>query len=152
MTENKTVTQQLAQLETLSKASAIRKFVELFGFEPQQTKNVPALRARLAFRIQELYYGGLSETARAKLDEYADKDPMANLCRTPKSKRSAVLGKRYVREWDGVRHKVILLADGRAEYKGCFFRSLTAVAEHITGMHQSGYAFFRINRGAKHEQ
>ena len=147
--EDKTITQQLLQLRTLSKASCIRKFIELYGYEPKQTKNIPALRARLAFRIQELHYGGIADSTRQKLKELADKDPMANLCRTPKPSRTPVLGKRYVREWDGVRHEVILLEDGRAEYKGRFFRSLTAVADHITGTHISGYAFFNIPRGKK---
>ena len=100
-------------------------------------------------RIQELHYGGISEKTREKMKEFADKDPMANLCRTPKPGRTPVLGKRYVREWDGVRHEVILLEDGRAEYKGRFFRSLTAVADHITGTHISGYAFFNVPRGKK---
>ena len=147
--EDKTVTQQLLQLRTLSKASCIRKFIELYGYEPKQTQNIPALRARLAFRIQELHYGGISEKTRDTMKEFADKDPMANLCRTPKLGRTPVLGKRYVREWDGVRHEVILLEDGRAEYKGRFFRSLTAVADHITGTHISGYAFFNVPRGKK---
>ena len=147
--EDKTVTQQLLQLRTLSKASCIRKFIELYGYEPKQTKNIPALRARLAFRIQELHYGGISEKTRDTMKEFADKDPMANLYRTPKPGRTPVLGKRYVREWDGVRHEVILLEDGRAEYKGRFFRSLTAVADHITGTHISGYAFFNVPRGKK---
>ena len=147
--EDKTITQQLLQLRTLSKASCIRKFIELYGYEPKQTKNIPALRARLAFRIQELHYGGIADSTRQKLKELADKDPMANLCRTPKPSRTPVLGKRYVREWDGVRHEVILLEDGRAEYKGRFFRSLTAVSDHITGTHISGYAFFNVPRGKK---
>ena len=147
--EDKTITQQLLQLRTLSKASCIRKFIELYGYEPKQTKNIPALRARLALRIQELHYGGIADSTRQKLKELADKDPMANLCRTPKPSRTPVLGKRYVREWDGVRHEVILLEDGRAEYKGRFFRSLTAVADHITGTHISGYAFFNVPRGKK---
>ena len=147
--EDKTVTQQLLQLRTLSKASCIRKFIELYGYEPKQTKNIPALRSRLAFRIQELHYGGISEKTRDTMKEFADKDPMANLCRTSKPGRTPVLGKRYVREWDGVRHEVILLEDGRAEYKGWFFRSLTAVADHITGTHISGYAFFNVPRGKK---
>ena len=149
--EDKTITQQLLQLRTLSKASCIRKFIELYGYEPKQTKNIPALRARLAFRIQELHYGGVADSTRQKLKELADKDPMANLCRTPKPSRTPVLGKRYVREWDGVRHEVILLEDGRAEYKGRFFRSLTAVADHITGTHISGYAFFNVPRGKNNE-
>ena len=149
--EDKTITQQLLQLRTLSKASCIRKFIELYGYEPKQTKNIPALRARLAFRIQELHYGGIADSTRQKLKELADKDPMANLCRTPKPSRTPVLGKRYVREWDGVRHEVILLEDGRAEYKGRFFRSLTAVADHITGTHISGYAFFNVPRGKNNE-
>ena len=72
--EDKTVTQQLLQLRTLSKASCIRKFIELYGYEPKQTKNVPALRARLAFRVQELHYGGIADSTRQKINEYADKD------------------------------------------------------------------------------
>ena len=144
--EESSIVRQLAQLRTLSKASAIRKHVELFGYEPRQTRNHPALRARLAFRIQELYYGGISEQTRQKMKELADKDPMANLCRIGKKPRTPVLGKRYVREWDGVRHEVILLEDGRAEYKGRYFRSLTAVADYITSTHISGYAFFTIPR------
>ena len=147
--EDKTIIQQLQQLRTLSKASCIRKFIELYGYEPKQTKNIPALRARLAFRIQELHYGGISEKTREKMKEFADKDPMANLCRTPKPGRTPVLGKRFVWEWDGVRHEVILLEDGRTEYKGRFFLSLTAVADHITGTHISGYAFFNVPRGKK---
>ena len=71
--EDKTVTQQLLQLRTLSKASCIRKFIELYGYEPKQTKNVPALRARLAFRVQELHYGGIADSTRQKINEYADK-------------------------------------------------------------------------------
>ena len=86
--EDKTVTQQLLQLRTLSKASCIRKFIELYRYEPKQTKNIPALRSRLAFRIQELHYGGISEKTREKMKEFADKDPMANLCRTPKPGRT----------------------------------------------------------------
>ena len=78
--DESSIIRQLAQLRTLSKASAIRKHVELFGGEPKQTKNVPALRARLAFRIQELYYGGIPDETRSKLKKFADKDPMANLC------------------------------------------------------------------------
>ena len=35
------------------------KFEELFGFPTNQSK-VQTLRKRLAFRIQELYFGGLS--------------------------------------------------------------------------------------------
>ena len=150
--DESSIIRQLAQLRTLSKASAIRKYVELFGCEPKQTKNVPALRARLAFRIQELYYGGISDETRSKLKEFADKDPMANLCRTPAKPRTPVLGKRYVREWDGVRHEVILLEDGRAEYNGRFFKSLTAVSDYITGTHISGYAFFNVPRRTKDEE
>ena len=40
----------------------------------------------------------------------------------------------------------ILLEDGRAEYNGRYFKSLTAVADYITGTHISGYAFFNVPR------
>lgn len=72
------VKRQLELLDLMNQAELREKFCELFGFEPGQT-NIANLRRRLAYRIQEIYYGGLSEADRQLLEQIADGDPQANL-------------------------------------------------------------------------
>ena len=56
-----------------------------------------------------------------------------------------------LREWGEREHKVTVSAAGLFEYEGRAFKSLTAVARHITGAHQSGPLFFGMGgkRGAQ---
>ena len=72
------VKRQLELLDLMNQAELREKFCDLFGFEPGQT-NIANLRRRLAYRIQEIYYGGLSEADRQLLEQIADGDPQANL-------------------------------------------------------------------------
>ena len=53
------------------------------------------------------------------------------------------------REWDEREHRVTVNAHGQFEYEGQGFKSLTAVARHITGTHWSGPAFFGLTKGAQ---
>ena len=50
------VKRQLELLDLMNQAELREKFCDLFGFEPGQT-NIANLRRRLAYRIQEIYYG-----------------------------------------------------------------------------------------------
>lgn len=68
------VKRQLELLDLMNQAELREKFCDLFGFEPGQT-NIANLRRRLACRIQEIYYGGLSEADRQLLEQIADGDP-----------------------------------------------------------------------------
>ena len=49
-----------------------------------------------------------------------------------------------MREWHGVTHTVVILADG-VEWRGQRYRSLSVVAREITGAHWSGPRFFGLN-------
>ena len=53
-----------------------------------------------------------------------------------------------LREWGEHEHRVTINADGHFEYEGHRFKSLTAVARHITGQHWSGPLFFGLKGGA----
>jgi hypothetical protein len=102
---------------------------ELFDKEPPGfSRNY--LICRLAYRIQELAYGGLKPAARAKLDALADAlDPKAARQRVVDR---PVVGTQLIREWRGVEHKVAVLADG-FEWEGRRYKSLSAAARAITG-------------------
>ena len=59
----------------------------------------------------------------------------------------AVLTTVILREWGEREHRVTVNAEGRFEYEGHTFKSLTAVARHITGQHWSGPLFFGFGKG-----
>jgi Protein of unknown function (DUF2924) len=56
-------------------------------------------------------------------------------------------GVSLVRRWRGHTHTVLVREDG-FEYDGQRYRSLTVIAERITGAHWSGPRFFGVNKRA----
>jgi hypothetical protein len=57
-------------------------------------------------------------------------------------------GATLVRQWRGRTHTVLVREDG-FEYEGTRYRSLTVIAERITGTHWSGPRFFGVNKRAR---
>ena len=116
---------------------------ELFDREPPGFSR-SYLISRLAYRLQELAYGGLKPATRAKLDALAGAlDPKAARKRVV---TGPVVGTQLIREWRGVEHTVTVLADGFA-WEGRRYTSLSAVARAITGTRWSGPAFFGLRGG-----
>ena len=108
--------------------------VELYGFECGAT-NARGLRNRIAYKLQEIYLGGLSEEDRNLLEQLAEKDPVANLNFKDARPRRPVKGARMRKEWKGKTYEVVVRDDGSFEYNGEIYRSLSSVAETITGTH-----------------
>ena len=100
----------------------------------------------LAYRLQELEFGGLPKWARQSLaGSAAAADPAAaGGASTPKPALPRLKpGARLVREWHGRTHAVIVLDDA-FEFEGRRYRSLTQIAREITGAHWSGPRFFGL--------
>jgi DUF2924 family protein len=57
-------------------------------------------------------------------------------------------GATLVRQWRGHTHTVLVREDG-FEYEGQRYRSLTVIAEQITGAHWSGPRFFGVSKRAR---
>jgi hypothetical protein len=57
-------------------------------------------------------------------------------------------GATLVRQWRGHTHTVLVRRDG-FEYEGRRYRSLTVIAEQITGAHWSGPRFFGLIKRAR---
>ena len=96
------IKRQIDRIYRMNLAELREKFNELFGFEPGQT-NIVNLRRRLAYRIQELHFGGLSDNDKEILIRIADGDPMANLQNKAKGMISKLRGTRYQRVWEEIR-------------------------------------------------
>ena len=131
---NESVRRQLLALGQMTQEEMIEKWKDLFGVQPPQYGRV-FMRKRLAHRIQELFYGGLPEMLKTQMLE-----------QKKLQKRNAGIfkpGNRIIREWHGVAHEVIIRNNG-VEYQGVIYRSLTAVAKKITGVHWNGKTFFGV--------
>jgi hypothetical protein len=143
----------IAQLAALKGAPAEvlkTRWRELFDTDPP-AYNRRFLESRLAYRIQELAFGGLSLETRERLKalakQYASRDSAAS--RTRPALRP-VAGTRLVREWEGVEHCVTVRIDD-FEYLGRPYKSLSSVAREITGTKWNGWVFFGLknSRGRK---
>lgn len=146
----KSVLRQLAALNDMSMDQLREKWRELFGNEPPGYQKGFMLR-RLAYRIQELFYGGLSPEAKERLRDIARHDPAATLAGTipdaRKPDKEPLPGTRFIRVWNGKQHEVVASANG-FEYDGRRFGSLSAVAREITGTRWNGKVFFGLKKSA----
>lgn len=134
---------RLAALKSEPVAELKRQWHELFGSVPPPF-NRRYLESRLAYRIQELAYGGLKpETARRleRLGEELDGgDRKKSRIRTD---LMPIAGTRLIREWQGVEQVVTVTADG-FEWRGRPFKSISALARAITGTRWNGWVFFGL--------
>ena len=137
-----TVLAQIAALKGKSTPELREMWRELFGHEaPVLGRRY--LEDRLAFRVQELHFGGLSDRARRKLDALADQlDPGAARRRDPDR---LLPGTELRRQWQGVEH-VVRVREHDFEYDGRPYRSLSAIAREIAGSRWNGWLFFGLRR------
>ena len=141
-----TVLQQVTALRRATLVALRERWKALFGRDAPASYRPEQLVRRLAWRIQEVHYGGLSEAARQRLRQIAAEDDLAGGRRRVPQRRAGALvpGTRLVRSWGGADHAVAATADGGFEYAGKRYRTLTAVAKAITGQHLSGPRFFGL--------
>ena len=66
-----TVLMQLTELQDMSYSSLKESWCSLYGTDPPAYKRAHMVR-RLAYRIQELAYGGLSDQTKAELERIAE--------------------------------------------------------------------------------
>jgi DUF2924 family protein len=136
---------QLAALPGKPTGELKQLWRELYDREPP-TFNRDFLIKRLAYRIQELAYGGLSARAEAKLRELiAEEEARLNGKLSKRSRDRPIAGTRLIREWKGVEHAATVLDDGY-EYQGRRYKSLSAIARAITGTRWNGPLFWGFAR------
>jgi hypothetical protein len=140
---NVSVLTQLAALKGASASVLKAKWRELFETEPP-AYNRRFLESRLAYRIQELAYGGLSrqtlERLQAMAKQYATRDAAERKARPV---HRPISGTKLIREWQGIEHCVTVRADD-FEYLGRPYKSLSSVAHDITGTKWNGWVFFGL--------
>ena len=149
---NATLATEIEELQKLNLRDLRARYEELFGDE-SRTWNRQFLFRRIAWRLQAMAYGDLSQRARERAVWLA-RD--ADLKRQPpkhfdgltqaasgRDRRLPGLGTVLKRKYGGVLHKVTVRAND-FQYEGQSYRSLSAVAKAITGTRWNGYTFFGL--------
>jgi hypothetical protein len=136
---------RVAALKTIPMPELKPQWRELFETEPPQY-NRRALENRIAYRIQELAYGGLKPETLRRLEILGEQYDSDNIItRRIRHDAKPVAGTRLVREYRGIEHTVTVLADGY-EWEGRPYRSLSAIARAITGTRWNGLVFWGLKR------
>ena len=158
--------EQIAGLQQLKTNALKERYRDLFG-EDSPSSNQRYLVRRIAWRLQAIALGDLSERARARAAEIAcDADlrlrPTPQICRqlnpTDADKQQTTsmfdprippVGQTLTREYRGRTVRVTVLAKG-FEWDGRVYGSLSAIAWYATGTRWNGYAFFGLNGQVEH--
>ena len=134
---------RLAALQTAPTADLKQQWRELFGKEPPPFSR-SYITSRLAYRIQELAYGGLKPETVDRLVALGEQLDGSNVVlRRIRADSRPLAGTRLIREWQGVQHVVTVRADD-FEFEGRPYQSLSAIARHITGTRWNGWTFFGL--------
>lgn len=134
---------RIAALKTASTAELKKQWRALFNTEPPAF-NRRFLETRLAYRIQELTYGGLKPDTVKRLEALGEQfDGGSPMTRRIRTDLKPITGTRLIREWQGVEHVVTVTRDGY-EWQGRPYKSLSSVARGITGTRWSGWVFFGL--------
>ena len=145
---------EIARLRQMTVSDLHHRYAELFDDGAEPPGNKVWLIRRIAWHLQALAEGGLSERARLRAAELAS-DAKLRLCRPRTASEAAPgtgpssdprlprPGTTLVREYKDQSHEVQVLSEGFA-YQRTVYRSLSAVAKAITGSHCNGFLFFRL--------
>jgi hypothetical protein len=134
---------RLAAQKTTPTPDLKQQWRDLFETEPPPY-NRRFLESRLAYRIQELAYGGLKPETIERLEALGEQ--LASGKRpTPRGggANRPISGTRLIREWQGVEH-CVTVRDHDYEYQGRPYKSLSAIARAITGTRWNGWIFFGL--------
>jgi hypothetical protein len=155
------IEKELAALRRMSVGQLRDRYAEVFG-EPTRSFHKDYLVRRIAWRMQAAAEGDLTERARKRAAEIAnDADlrlrppPRLRLAGTsdgptvtksltlPADQRLPLPGSLLTRDYKGQRISVRVLPKG-FEFEGEVYRSLSGIAQMVTGCHWNGWLFFNI--------
>jgi hypothetical protein len=149
MTSHDPIPARLAALKTMTTLELKAQWRDLFDSEPSLF-NRRYLESRLAYRIQELAYGGLKPETVRRLERLGEELDGGDRKKSRiRADHMPITGTRLLREWQGVEHLVTVTTDG-FEWQGRPYKSLSAIARAITGTRWNGWVFFGLkNRRAR---
>ena len=149
---------EIMELKEKSLDELKAKYEELFPGQQAPSNNKVFLWRKIAYRIQELEYGGVSVENQSKIEQLIQQyDPINNRALRPndatenrpkktnlsRDKRLPIPGTVITKEYKGISLQIKVLESG-FEYNNKVYKSLTAIAKEVSGAHWNGYLFFNL--------
>ncbi|MDB4254610.1 DUF2924 domain-containing protein [Yoonia sp.] len=125
---------QIGTIDTLDRAECLERWREVFGRPPPKYLSVQFMQRVLIWEKQSRGVGGVSAKTTSRLKQIASGKTGSTMAKP---------GSHLVREWNGRTYQVEVTDRGYV-MDGKTWRSLSAVAKHITGAHWSGPRFFGV--------
>jgi hypothetical protein len=159
---NHEIEREVGRLHQMATGEICERYSQLFG-ERARSRHRPYLIRRIAWRLQALAEGDLSERARRRAEELANDaevrvtpprpfgprpEPSVDspvVATVPTDRRLPAPGMAIVRQYKGQTLRVLVTPDG-LEFDGKRYKTISAVARAITGSHVNGYRFFKLGR------
>ena len=137
------VARAIAGLADLDRPHLVARWQCFYGRPPPPKLSRAMLEKAIAYEIQCAAFGGISTAVKRALRAAVSGDGASSAHR-----RHVAAGARLVREWNGLVHEVDVVEGGYL-WQGETYRSLTAIAQAITGTKWSGPRFFGLERRAR---
>ena len=152
------VLDEVLALQNLSLLALRQKYLQLFPEDKGIRANKACLQRRIAYHLQEVAYGGLSQVAQTQLQKLATEahrdlpkargpsiaaEHASTAVKRLKRRGAFLTGTILTKVYKGQTLQVRVVEKG-FEYQGTLYRSLTAIANAITGAHWNGRAFFGL--------
>ena len=154
--KQKTITQLINELRSMKVPHLVARYEEVFGKAPR-IKHREWLWKRIAWKIQEQRFGGLSGAAQRRLEALMaeielpideNRRAVTGKRRAPRGTGEPAVGTTLTRVWKGEEYRARVLERG-FEYEGTVYRSLSAVAKAITGTHWNGPLFWGLKKRSR---
>lgn len=161
-----TMTARIRRLREMTVPELRAEYARVFG-EETRSHHKNQLWRKIAWRMQALEEGGISERALRRAEELANEADVrvipprgafgspapdrteTHAFSTDHDSRLPMPGTILTREYRGREIRVTVLDSG-FEYEGTVYRSLTAAARAVTGSNWNGYHFFGLGpRGGR---
>lgn len=154
------VVSRIMAIKDLPSKDLQQKYEDLFNGKKPTSNNRTYLWRRIAYRMQEIEFGGLPEEVKTKIKDLVEEyDPINNVAIRPESeptetpspkkqkllrdRRLPIPGTIITKNYKGMKIEVKALEKG-FEYKSVVYKSLSAIAKEITGAHWNGFFFFNL--------
>lgn len=124
----------ISGIEGLDRSGCLRRWREMFGRPPPKHLSPQFMKRVLIWETQNRLLGGVSAKTTRRLKKIAAGRSVP---------ARAKPGSHLIREWNGRTYQVEVI-DGGYVMDGRIWRSLSAIARHITGAHWSGPRFFGV--------
>ena len=141
MTET-SLEREIEALAELTRSGLIMRWKTHYRCDPPKGISQRFLVRALAYAMQAKRYGGLKPATERRLKKIAEGSHESRYGGR-RTIPQLPPGTRYIREWHGVTH-VVEVVEGGLVWNGERHRSLSAIAQAITGAHWSGPRFFSV--------